>query len=141
MTTLRQAQEAERRIAEAASREVDMRRQTVISSVPVVVFALDTLKIDRAFVSRLNQPDGLAIVQAIVTLVYTLGLEITSEGIETEAQWHELQALGSHLGQGCFFATPQTAEALEARLAALTGDDRRAQTRQAAGSFHPAVEL
>ena len=42
MRTLRQAQEAERRIAEAASREVDMRLQTVISSVPVVVFALDT---------------------------------------------------------------------------------------------------
>jgi len=104
-------------------------------------FPLDTLKIDRAFVSRLNQPDGLAIVQAIVTLAYTLGLEITSEGIETEAQWQELQALGCHLGQGYFFAAPQTAEALEARLAALSSDDRRTQVWQAAGSFRPAVEL
>jgi len=104
-------------------------------------FPLDTLKIDRAFVSRLNQPDGLAIVQAIVTLAYSLGLEITSEGIETEAQWHELQALGCHLGQGYFFASPQTAEALEARLVALTSEDRRAQTWQAAGAFRPAVEL
>ena len=42
LQTLRQAQEAERRIAEAASREVDLRLQTVVSSVPVVVFALDT---------------------------------------------------------------------------------------------------
>jgi len=104
-------------------------------------FPLDTLKIDRAFVSRLNQPDGLAIVQAIVTLAYTLGLEITSEGIETETQWHELQALGCHLGQGYFFAAPQTAEALEARLVALTSDDRRVQTWQAAGAFRPAVKL
>lgn len=104
-------------------------------------FPLDTLKIDRAFVSRLHQPDGLAIVQAIVTLAYTLGLEITSEGIETEAQWQELQALGCHLGQGYFFAAPQTAEALEARLVALTSEDRRTQFWQAAGSFRPAVEL
>ena len=104
-------------------------------------FPLDTLKIDRAFVSRLHQPDGLAIVQAIVTLAYTLGLEITSEGIETESQWQELQALGCHLGQGYFFASPQTAEALEARLVALTSEDRREQTWQAAGAFRPAVEL
>ncbi len=104
-------------------------------------FPLDTLKIDRAFVSRLDQPDGLAIVQAIVTLAYTLGLEVTCEGIETEAQWQELQALGCHLGQGYFFASPQTAEALEARLVALTSEDRRTQVWQAAGAFRPAVEL
>ena len=81
-------------------------------------FPLDTLKIDRAFVQRLDQPDGRAIVQAIVTLARSLNLEITSEGIETEAQWHELRAMGCERGQGYYFARPQTAEALEARLAA-----------------------
>ena len=104
-------------------------------------FPLDTLKIDRAFVSRLNQPDGLAIVQAIVTLAVSLGLEITSEGIETEAQWQKLQALGCHLGQGYFFAAPQAPEVLEAKLAALVNDDRPLQIWQAAGAFRPAVEL
>lgn len=103
-------------------------------------FPLDTLKIDRAFVSRLDQPDGRAIVQAIVTLARSLNLAITSEGIETEAQWQELQSMGCELGQGYFFASPQTAEALEARLAELS-DGQRAQTWQAAGSFRPAVEL
>ena len=82
-------------------------------------FPLDTLKIDRAFVSHLDQPDGYAIVQAIVTLAQSLGLEITSEGIETEAQWHTLRGLGCERGQGYFFARPQTAEALEARLASV----------------------
>ena len=104
-------------------------------------FPLDTLKIDRAFVSRLDQPDGRAIVQAIVTLAQSLDLEITSEGIETEAQWQTLQALGCHLGQGYFFASPQTPEALEARLAARASDARPAQSWQAAGAFRPAVEL
>ena len=104
-------------------------------------FPLDTLKIDRAFVSRLDQPDGLAIVQAIVTLAQSLSLEITSEGIETEAQWQTLQGLGCQLGQGYFFAAPQTAEALEARLAALSHEDQRVQVWQAAGAFRPVVEL
>ena len=81
---------------------------------------LDTLKIDRTFVSRLDQPEGRAIVQAIVTLAHSLGLEITSEGIETEAQWLELRAMGCERGQGYFFARPQTAEALEASLIALS---------------------
>ena len=103
-------------------------------------FPLDTLKIDRAFVSRLDQPDGRAIVQAIVTLARSLHLAITSEGIETEAQWQELQAMGCELGQGYFFACPQPAAALEARLAELAGG-QRAQTWQAAGFFRPAVEL
>jgi diguanylate cyclase (GGDEF)-like protein/PAS domain S-box-containing protein len=104
-------------------------------------FPLDTLKIDRAFVSRLDQPDGRAIVQAIITLARSLNLAITSEGIETEAQWLELQALGCELGQGYFFARPQPAEALEARLAELSGGSFPVQTWQAAGSFRAAVEL
>ena len=82
-------------------------------------FPLDTLKIDRAFVSRLDQPDGQAIVQAIVTLGHSLGLEITSEGIETETQWHTLRAMGCERGQGYLFARPQAAEALERMLTGL----------------------
>ena len=80
-------------------------------------FPLDTLKIDRAFVSKMDEPDGRAILQAIVTLAQSLHLKITSEGIETSAQWQQLQALGCDHGQGYFFARPQTAAALAALLA------------------------
>ena len=79
-------------------------------------FPLDTLKIDRAFVSKMGEPEGRAILQAIVTLAHSLHLQITSEGIETQDQWRHLQALGCERGQGYLFARPQTPEALAAIL-------------------------
>ena len=83
-------------------------------------FPLDTLKIDRAFVSKMDEPEGEAILQAIVTLAHSLHLQITTEGIETQDQWRRLQALGCERGQGYYFARPQTSEALAAMLAETT---------------------
>lgn len=79
-------------------------------------FPLDTLKIDRSFVSKMDEPEGRAIIQAIITLAHSLHLQITSEGIETQDQWHHLQSLGCERGQGFYFARPQTSEALAAIL-------------------------
>jgi len=81
-------------------------------------FPLDTLKIDRSFIERLNDPDGMAIVQAIVVLAQALHLQVTCEGIETIAQWEQLQTLACDRGQGYYFARPQTSEALNAILTA-----------------------
>ena len=80
-------------------------------------FPIDTLKIDRAFVSKMDEPEGEAILQAIITLAHSLHLQITTEGIETQDQWQRLQALGCERGQGYYFARPQTSEALAAMLA------------------------
>ncbi len=79
-------------------------------------FPLDTLKIDRSFVSKMDEPEGRAIIQAIITLAQSLHLQITSEGIETEEQWHHLHSLGCERGQGFYFARPQTPEALTGNL-------------------------
>ena len=82
-------------------------------------FPLDTLKIDRSFVSRLNETedeDG-AIVRAIVTLAKTLNLRVTGEGIETDGQKNQLRDLGCDFGQGYLFAHPLTSEAVEGLLA------------------------
>ncbi len=79
-------------------------------------FPLDTLKIDRSFIERMNDPDGMAIVQAIVVLAQALHLQVTCEGIETAGQWEQLQALACDRGQGYYFARPQTSEALTAIL-------------------------
>ena len=75
-------------------------------------FPIDTLKIDRAFVSKMDEPEGQAIIQAIITLAHSLHLQVTSEGIETCDQWRHLQSLGCEHGQGYYFARPQTAAAL-----------------------------
>ena len=61
-------------------------------------FPLDTLKIDQAFVRGLGKdPDDTAIVQAIVSLAHTLGLQVTAEGVETTRQVRRLQALGCRM--------------------------------------------
>ncbi|MEL7371780.1 MAG: EAL domain-containing protein, partial [Myxococcota bacterium] len=74
-------------------------------------FPIDTLKIDRSFVSRLfdAEEDGQAIVSAIVALARTLNLSVVAEGVETARQVDFLAELGCHEGQGYFFAKPLSA--------------------------------
>ena len=68
-------------------------------------FPAETLKIDRAFVSRM---DGLAVneavTSAIISLGLNLGMDLVAEGIETEMQAQRLQALGCQAGQGYWFS-------------------------------------
>ncbi|HEX2010822.1 MAG TPA: EAL domain-containing protein, partial [Roseateles sp.] len=78
---------------------------------------LDRLKIDRSFVSELDSGGpGLAIVQTIVTLARSLGLALTAEGVETEAQRHILLGLGARSAQGWLFHPAMPAPALEVLL-------------------------
>jgi diguanylate cyclase (GGDEF)-like protein len=70
-------------------------------------FPLDCLKIDRSFVAGISTSAGdLAIVQAIIAFAAQLGLRVTAEGIETQAQLDLLRQLGCHLGQGFLIAPP-----------------------------------
>jgi diguanylate cyclase (GGDEF)-like protein/PAS domain S-box-containing protein len=70
-------------------------------------FPIQTLKIDRSFVSTLNVNDeSAAITQSIVMLSHTLRKETIAEGIETAAQLHYLQELHCEYGQGYFFSRP-----------------------------------
>ncbi len=70
-------------------------------------FPIDTLKIDRSFVSRI-EPDfsDIEIVQTIVTLARSRGMDVVAEGIETLPQLQKLQDLGCELGQGYLFSKP-----------------------------------
>ncbi|MGA0200261.1 MAG: EAL domain-containing protein, partial [Prochlorotrichaceae cyanobacterium] len=80
-------------------------------------FPIDTLKVDRTFVARIqDSPADYAIVQTIVTLSHSLGMKVVAEGIETETQWQILRDLGCEYGQGYLFAKPMTAEAATAIL-------------------------
>lgn len=74
-------------------------------------FRLDKIKIDRSFVSHLNEShDGQVIVRAILGLAKGFGLTTTAEGIEDAAQLAYLKANGCTEGQGYLFskAVPAT---------------------------------
>jgi diguanylate cyclase (GGDEF)-like protein/PAS domain S-box-containing protein len=68
---------------------------------------VDVLGIDRAYVAGLGRDAAdAALVRAVVAFARTLGLGVTAEGVETEAQLAALRALGCDYGQGILFAHP-----------------------------------
>ena len=70
-------------------------------------FPIDTLKIDRFFVSQVeSNGDKLAIVRAIINLAHSLGIDAIAEGIETSGQLEQLQSLRCEQGQGYLFSKP-----------------------------------
>ena len=80
-------------------------------------FPVDTLKIDRSFINNLgSNVEDTEIVRAIISLAQTLKLEVTAEGIETQAQATELAGLSCDWGQGYHFARPLPADAISALL-------------------------
>jgi len=80
-------------------------------------FPVDVLKIDRSFVSSIDNDDHSAsLARSIVSLAATLELQAVAEGIETEAQRDQLAAVGCDLAQGYYFAKPMDAASIEALL-------------------------
>jgi diguanylate cyclase (GGDEF)-like protein len=69
-------------------------------------FAVDTLKIDRSFVSRLDEAEGVVLTSAIITLGHKLGLEVVAEGVETLGQLQRLRDDGCDFGQGYYLGRP-----------------------------------
>ncbi len=81
-------------------------------------FPIDTLKIDASFVRRMDVDRKDAdIIQTIVSLAHTLGMDLIAEGVETERQLAQLRALKVEYGQGYYFARPLDAAAAEALIA------------------------
>ncbi|MBE9228355.1 EAL domain-containing protein [Phormidium sp. LEGE 05292] len=68
-------------------------------------FPVNTLKIDRSFVSLINpNNENLEIVHAIITMAQILGMDVVAEGIETSSQLAQLRELGCEQGQGFYFS-------------------------------------
>jgi diguanylate cyclase (GGDEF)-like protein/PAS domain S-box-containing protein len=68
-------------------------------------FPFDKIKIDQSFVRDLAaNPDAQAIVRSIISLGKGLGVTITAEGVETEAEVNCLRNEGCHEGQGFLFS-------------------------------------
>jgi diguanylate cyclase (GGDEF)-like protein/excisionase family DNA binding protein len=71
---------------------------------------LDTIKIDRSFVTDLDVQDpNVGIVRAVVSLAHGLGITVVAEGIETDEQARRLRELGCDMGQGYAWAHPADA--------------------------------
>jgi diguanylate cyclase (GGDEF)-like protein/PAS domain S-box-containing protein len=80
-------------------------------------FAVDTLKIDRAFISKIDTDDETnEIVRIIIMLAHNLGLKVVAEGTETAEQVSLLKKLGCEFVQGYFFARPGDHTAAQALL-------------------------
>jgi diguanylate cyclase (GGDEF)-like protein/PAS domain S-box-containing protein len=77
-------------------------------------FQLDTLKIDRSFITHIESSErASALVRAIIAMGHSLGLQIVAEGIETHGQATLLTHLGCQSLQGYFFSRPIPAEQIQ----------------------------
>jgi diguanylate cyclase (GGDEF)-like protein len=71
---------------------------------------INAIKIDRTFIQAMLTGDrSLQIVRTILTLAENMGVDVIAEGIETDPQRQQLQALGCEYGQGYLFSRPITA--------------------------------
>jgi diguanylate cyclase (GGDEF)-like protein/PAS domain S-box-containing protein len=78
---------------------------------------VDTLKIDRAFVTDMTAgPEGLALVSTIISMAHSLKLDVVAEGVETEEQSRLLRLLGCDEMQGFLFSKPVPVELFESRF-------------------------
>jgi diguanylate cyclase (GGDEF)-like protein/PAS domain S-box-containing protein len=97
-------------------------------------FPIDTLKIDKSFVSDVcKDPHDTAIVRAIINLGHALDLTVVAEGVETKEQLQYLSALECDVVQGFLFSKALSATAFEELLIE--------QRRVTSGNVSPTVPL
>jgi diguanylate cyclase (GGDEF)-like protein/PAS domain S-box-containing protein len=78
-------------------------------------FPVEAIKVDKSFVAGLglDQEDS-TIVEAVVRLGQSLGLDVVAEGVESPLQLSRLRELGCDRGQGYLFGRPRPAALVEA---------------------------
>ncbi|MGA8607233.1 MAG: EAL domain-containing protein [Candidatus Sulfotelmatobacter sp.] len=98
-------------------------------------FRVDTLKIDRIFVSRMDSDhETHEIVRVIINLAHSLGLKVVAEGVETQAQFDLLRKLGCERAQGYLFSKPVDRDTILKLLASNRSEAVVAFRSKAAGS-------
>jgi diguanylate cyclase (GGDEF)-like protein len=92
-------------------------------------FPVDSLKIDRSFVSQMeSSAEGAALVRTIVQMGRDLNLDTLAEGIETTEQLTRLRLEECKSGQGYLFARPLAVAALEELLAGRAEQGEKDET-------------
>ncbi|MGA8345958.1 MAG: EAL domain-containing protein [Candidatus Sulfotelmatobacter sp.] len=91
---------------------------------------VDTLKIDRAFISSMDSdPESREIVRIIIMLAHNLGLKVVAEGTETQEHINLLNQLNCEMAQGYFFSRP----ADDRTMVKLLGGNHSARATSAGG--------
>jgi EAL domain-containing protein (putative c-di-GMP-specific phosphodiesterase class I) len=90
----------------------------------ILNYPVDTIKVDRTFVSDLA-PDTTSetLVTAVIDLAHQLGMTVVSEGVETIEQHNQLTQLGTDACQGFYFARPMPAHSIDTLLEKATAYD------------------
>jgi diguanylate cyclase (GGDEF)-like protein/PAS domain S-box-containing protein len=84
-------------------------------------FPINTLKIDRSFVTQMNQDsENWEIARTITTLAHSLNMNVIAEGAETKEQIIQLQQLGCEMTQGYFLSKPLDKITLENLINSLS---------------------
>jgi diguanylate cyclase (GGDEF)-like protein len=84
-------------------------------------FPVEAIKIDRTFVAGLGlDAEDTTIVEAVVNLGHSFGIDVIAEGLETPLQLARLRALGCDRGQGYLFGRPRPASIVESERASLS---------------------
>jgi diguanylate cyclase (GGDEF)-like protein/PAS domain S-box-containing protein len=80
-------------------------------------FPLDTLKIDRSFISSMDDDgDGMEIARTILPMAKNLRLDVVAEGVETLEQFELLKKFNCAFGQGYYFSRPLSADGISTLL-------------------------
>ena len=81
-------------------------------------FPVEAIKIDRSFVAGLGlDNEDTTIVEAVVNLGHSFGLDVIAEGLETPLQLARLRSIGCDRGQGYLFGRPRPASIIESERA------------------------
>ena len=77
-------------------------------------FPVDTLKVDRSFISRISShPEDIEIVRAVVLLAHSLGMDVVAEGVEKLDQLNAIKGLDCEYVQGFYFSRPMDPDKIE----------------------------
>ncbi len=69
-------------------------------------FPVNTVKIDRSFVSNMENDGQVGIVKAIIAMAHGMNIKVVAEGIENQWQYDFLKKEACNMGQGYFFYRP-----------------------------------
>ena len=100
---------------------------------------IDILKVDRSFVSILEEHNGGALTRAVVAISRELGLRTIAEGVEGVGQQTQLQALGCDYAQGYYYCRPVPAAQLEQHLTTTAPAPGVPAPRGTQPAIHPAT--
>ncbi len=81
-------------------------------------FPLQVLKIDRSFIKDLDEEKShKVLVDTIIAMAHSLGLEVVAEGVETQPQLDYLRSRDVRIIQGYIYSPPIPADKFRSLLA------------------------